>query len=258
MWRYQLGYLLHPKIATSVQNLKVADVACGTGAWLIETARAFPEAQFDGFDISSDQFPAKKRMPKNVTFSTLDAVGLIPQKLLEKYDVVHIALFAVNIRNENPVPVLMNLIAMLRPGGFLQWEESDICSMHASLAGQELSECYEDSMISELLKWLASQQITSRWVREMDSLFRQHELKVIDFQRLPICNELAKPYTDMQIMALEDLMENFVIPSEAKGTEICLTPEKWRSMFQNMVRKCREGMSNTMDMAVAVGQKSHR
>ena len=31
MWRYQTGYILHPKVDTSKDNLKVADIACGTG-----------------------------------------------------------------------------------------------------------------------------------------------------------------------------------------------------------------------------------
>lgn len=52
-------------------------------------------------------------MPQDVTFLTLDVVGSISQKLIEKYDVVHIALFAVNIRDGNPALVLMNLIVML-------------------------------------------------------------------------------------------------------------------------------------------------
>ena len=31
MWRFQLGYLIHPTIPQDRENLKVADVACGTG-----------------------------------------------------------------------------------------------------------------------------------------------------------------------------------------------------------------------------------
>lgn len=112
MWRYQLGYLLSPHIPTEKDGLKIADVACGTGIWLIETARALPHARLDGYDISEEQFPRHK-LPPNVKLSILDAVGLIPEELVAAYDVVHISLFVMLVRNENPAPILRNLILML-------------------------------------------------------------------------------------------------------------------------------------------------
>jgi ubiquinone/menaquinone biosynthesis C-methylase UbiE len=54
------GFLVHPAIPLdkNKSGIRIADIATGTGIWLTEAARGFPESwQFDGFDISSAQFP---------------------------------------------------------------------------------------------------------------------------------------------------------------------------------------------------------
>lgn len=90
----------------------------------------------------------------------------------------------------------------------------------------------------------------------MDELFSQHGLNVLDFQRLPIDSVLAKPWTDMQIMALEDVMENFILPAAGSNySKNSPTAEEWRDMLGLVVQKCQKGMSITMDMVFAVGQK---
>lgn len=69
--------------------------------------------QLDGFDISADQFPDKGWLPKNVTLNTLDSLAPLPEHLVAKYDVVHIGLVVMIIKNENPTPLLKNVMAML-------------------------------------------------------------------------------------------------------------------------------------------------
>lgn len=164
MWRYQTGYLLHPNIDTNKEYLRIADIACGTGIWLIETARSVPAStQLDGFDISAAQFPDKGWLPQNVTLSILDSLAPLPEHLVGKYDIVHIGLVVMLIKGENPVPLLKNVMAMLstlllacfttvsnpftsllpysaqpfansdelEPGGCVQWDEQDVGSLNA-------------------------------------------------------------------------------------------------------------------------------
>ena len=92
----------------------------------------------------------------------------------------------------------------------------------------------------------------------MDKLFSQHGLNVLDYQRLPIDSVLAKPWTDMQIMALEDVMENSIIPAGLKDSKESPTAEKWRDMLRLLFQRCQKGMSITMDMVFVVGQKPNK
>ena len=89
----------------------------------------------------------------------------------------------------------------------------------------------------------------------MDSLFAKHGLTVIDLDRMPIGDDMAKPWTRMQIMAAEDIIENAIIPAAEKDSEASPTAERWREIFEGLAKRCQDGMSITMDMVVAVGRK---
>lgn len=127
MWRRELGYLLHPTIPVG-DSAVVADVACGNwyandvvcsgctdhcSAWLVDVARTNPAVHVHGFDISSAQFPHHNLLPKNVEISTLDVLQPIPEKLLARYDVVHVGLLVFVVQHDDPFPLLENLLKLL-------------------------------------------------------------------------------------------------------------------------------------------------
>ena len=67
----------------------------------------------DGFDISAAQLPVKEWYAENITLSTLDAFALIPDELLEKYDIVHCKLFVCVVPDGDPSALIKNLAKML-------------------------------------------------------------------------------------------------------------------------------------------------
>ncbi len=50
----------------------------------------------------------------------LDLLGPVPEELVGKYDIVHVGLIVMVVRNENPTPVLNNLMALLSMSFSLQ------------------------------------------------------------------------------------------------------------------------------------------
>ncbi|KAL3414107.1 methyltransferase [Aspergillus fumigatus] len=125
IWKENMGYLLHPSIDVSRPDLAIADVGTGTAIWILDLLRQLPNAKFHGFDISSEQYPAPGFLPPNVSLSKLDILGEIPEEYREKFDVVHARLLVqvVNQAGSDPVPVIRNMMKLLKPGGYLQWEE---------------------------------------------------------------------------------------------------------------------------------------
>lgn len=80
---------------------------------MADVNREYPAAQIDGFDVSFDQCPHPAWLPKNTSLRYLDLYQPLPEDLHEVYDIVHLRLFLVVIRDDDPVPVLSNLIKML-------------------------------------------------------------------------------------------------------------------------------------------------
>lgn len=83
--------------------------------WLHDLSRQFPNAQFHGFDISGEQYPAAGFLPSNVSLRYLDILKEIPSEYVEKYDVVHARLLVqvVNQAGGDPRPVIQNLLKLL-------------------------------------------------------------------------------------------------------------------------------------------------
>ena len=70
-------------------------------------------SQLDGFDVDLTQFPPKHWLPSNVAMHKLDAFSSLTEDIVGKYDIVHLRLFIVLIKHNDPVPLLRNLISML-------------------------------------------------------------------------------------------------------------------------------------------------
>ncbi|KAF2110124.1 hypothetical protein BDV96DRAFT_651273 [Lophiotrema nucula] len=127
VWTTAIGYLIHPSIAKTLpENAKIADIGAGTGVWMIETSKASPSTyQFDGYDISDAQFTAKDLLPSNVTLNFGDFKKPFPEELHGKYDMVNIRLIIVSMGKGVWESTLRNVLALLKPGGAIQWVEGD-------------------------------------------------------------------------------------------------------------------------------------
>jgi ubiquinone/menaquinone biosynthesis C-methylase UbiE len=49
LWKTAIGYNVHPSIPITSATI-VADIAAGTGMWLVDMAQSYPTVQFEGFD----------------------------------------------------------------------------------------------------------------------------------------------------------------------------------------------------------------
>ncbi|KAI0815511.1 hypothetical protein GGR55DRAFT_629178 [Xylaria sp. FL0064] len=141
MYKDAQGFLLHPIIQTKLRDkqdsrqseseglLHVADLATGTGIWLFDLLKS-PEVnglniQYHGFDISRALFPHDAWLPKDIILSTSNLLEGPPQALHGQFDVVHLRLVLSLIRSGSPKPVIQHIKMLLKPGGYLQWDELD-------------------------------------------------------------------------------------------------------------------------------------
>ena len=128
LWTQHQGYHVHPSVQlSSLGDVRVADIACGNCLWLLDSeasTRDMFKASWTGFDISSAQFPKEAFLPSNVSLQTLDVYN-VPSELHGKSDLIHLRMLGFGVRDNDPIPVLRTLLALLKPGGWLQWDEAD-------------------------------------------------------------------------------------------------------------------------------------
>ncbi|KAJ5527810.1 LaeA-like methyltransferase [Penicillium frequentans] len=136
--------LIHPTIALSSLQGGIADVACGTGIWLEEMAHALshlhtkaspkdeegvkpsvnPMPQFVGFDMNAAAFP--ENPAAGIQLVQHDCTEPFDARYLGQFDLVNIRGLAYAVTEERFARVLENVSFLLKPGGYLQWTESEI------------------------------------------------------------------------------------------------------------------------------------
>ncbi|KAJ5773340.1 Major facilitator superfamily domain general substrate transporter [Penicillium paradoxum] len=125
----ELSSLIHPSITKDLTA--VADLGTGTGVWLEDVAELLPNksAYLHGFDISSDQYPPGHEIPrlgqKPIQLSVHNALHSFPPEHHGRYDLVHIRLLTAGLKQADYTTVLVNARALLKPNGWIQWEEVD-------------------------------------------------------------------------------------------------------------------------------------
>ncbi|KAF2097741.1 hypothetical protein NA57DRAFT_76550 [Rhizodiscina lignyota] len=138
VWVKNQGYRVHPTIeATLPPNARIADIATGTGIWTLDlshsTKDTHPSWTFDGFDISSAQFPSQDSVPSNVHLHIADVKRPFPAEFHGQFDMIHARLLLLAMDSMDWILVVNNMKTLLKPGGWIQWAEIDLEPMHTAL-----------------------------------------------------------------------------------------------------------------------------
>ena len=72
-----------------------------------------PTVRLDGFDVSLDQCPPASWLPHNVKLHTWDIFTDPPQKFIGAFDVVHVRLITLVIKDNDPRQVISSLSKLL-------------------------------------------------------------------------------------------------------------------------------------------------
>jgi ubiquinone/menaquinone biosynthesis C-methylase UbiE len=169
-----------PELADPSMLRRVLDVGCGTGGWLMETAKAYPTIErLVGADISGKVLAhaqaraAEQGLGGRVQFQTMDAL-----RLLEfppgSFDLVNQRLGASWIRTWEWTKLLLEYQRVSRPGGIVRVTEMNALIESNSPALTKINHIVlEASYYSGRLFTASSDGVTGRLVH----LMRQHGME---------------------------------------------------------------------------------
>ncbi|KAJ0120682.1 hypothetical protein J7T55_015414 [Diaporthe amygdali] len=260
-----IGYLLDPAVEKSVvdsqqsQQPKVADLACGNGIWLSELHSALEQAnisaQLDGFDINPINFPDSAYLPVSVSLKQLDILAKpLPAELIGVYDIVHIRAFVSVIPNADLTPVLSVASELLKPGGFLQWEECRGDRFIVESPAPHISKAACDNVVQVLKGGAQAKGIRYDWVDVLDTHLDQYGFQKARLRRHEKRKQDFKGWTDDYLMVWDELAVFF--PPKAKEPDAPLTRETWLDLFAAAVKETEQGVVVHQGAVItAVGQK---
>ncbi|KAI1383171.1 uncharacterized protein F4822DRAFT_419541 [Hypoxylon trugodes] len=258
-----LGYLLEPAVEKAVagsSQLKVADLACGNGIWLTELhsnlAKNGIAAQLDGFDINPINFPDPAYLPASVSLKELDILAKpLPAELIGVYDIVHIRAFVSVIPNADLTPVLSVASELLKPGGYLQWEESRGDRFIVESPSPQISKAACDTIVQVLKGGLQARGIRNDWVDVLDTHLEKYGLQNVHMNVHEKRKQDFKGWTEDYLMVWEELAVFF--PPKSKEPNAPLSREAWFDLFANGVKETEQGVVIHQGKVItAVGQKA--
>jgi hypothetical protein len=117
------------KHLSTIPSPRIADVATGTAVWLNAVSKTLPPtAQLDGYDFDTSKFPPASALPANVNLSFGNVLEPFPAELLGTYDLVHVRLLMYGLQSHEWEIAARNLAALVKPEGYLLWEETGYTS----------------------------------------------------------------------------------------------------------------------------------
>lgn len=107
------GHVLLPSIPPLKPGMTIADVACGTGVWLLDAVDAVSDVTGHGLDINLSEVPPQAWLPEDVSFRPLNILEGLPEEYVGKYDVVNAQFASSFVRDPHIELVMANLVKML-------------------------------------------------------------------------------------------------------------------------------------------------
>ncbi|KAJ2979744.1 hypothetical protein NQ176_g3065 [Zarea fungicola] len=247
LFQNTVGYLLEPTVekglSSSTRAPRIADIGCGNGVWLTELHSHFAKnnisAQLDGFDINTINFPDAAHLPGTIRLRKLDVLANpMPVELIGIYDVVHIRAF-VSILGSDPTPAVAVASKLLKPGGYLQWEESRASDFIVESPSQAPKTACDT--ISNILKSSqAARGVNYDWVDSLDTHLDKLGFQNITLLRHEKRKQDLKAWTEDYLLVWEELA--VYLPPKAEVPDAPLSRDTWIDLFANAVKETERGV----------------
>ncbi|KAJ6588718.1 S-adenosyl-L-methionine-dependent methyltransferase, partial [Mycena capillaripes] len=103
---------------------RILELGCGSGAWAIDAANDFPNAEI----VAADLFPTLQdiSLPENINFQLVDVTQKFPFEE-NSFDLVHARLLLMHVPNAKEV--IERATRLVKPGGWLVLEDLNVCSL---------------------------------------------------------------------------------------------------------------------------------
>ena len=197
-WKESCGFNIHPCIPVG-DTCVIADVPAGTCSWLIGVSREVSWAELDGFDIDLSQAPHAKWLPKNVKIHHWNVFEDPPSDCLRKYDIVHVRLLVLAMQKSNLDAVMARLQAMLKPGGYLQWDDLNCIDMHVRKVDPDIATPALDQ-----LRTMCYSDGRHDWVLDIPSSMSRAGLENASAFHFTDPIELARAVNEKHLMTIEE------------------------------------------------------
>ncbi|KAF2656070.1 S-adenosyl-L-methionine-dependent methyltransferase [Lophiostoma macrostomum CBS 122681] len=201
LWKEAIGFLIEPSISLP-DDASVADVACGDGIWLLDAyaSRLLPKAQLKGFDVDLSQAPHSNWLPSNITFNEWNIFEDIHPRWEGQFDFVHVRLLVLVLSGEARKPFVERLYKLLKPGGYLQWDELDPHHMHVRKIDDSIA-----SPAMDQLRDICYSSGRQDWTLQIPELLSEAGFADTKMTEFGDPTYLARTFNELHMLTIEEM-----------------------------------------------------
>lgn len=198
LWKNTFGFNIHPSIELP-KNACIADIATGTAIWAVDVAREHSTAQIDAVDLSLSKAPHQGWLPSNITLREWNLFHEVPEDMLEKYDLIHVRLLVLVVENEDPTPILRSLKKMLKPNGYLQWDDLNYRDIVVKTVDPSLQ-------VPALTKFREMVMSKGRhyWTNRLDEFAKNAGIRNAELYNYEDKKEMMMPQMEIYLMTMDE------------------------------------------------------
>ena len=168
---------------------------------------------------------------------------------------MHIRAFASTVSGSDLLTSTLSVASsLLKPGGYLQWEENRGDLWVAEAPSPKVSTAACDSVLNVLMSGLKAKGISYAWIDELDTHAKQFGFQNVRLLPFNYRKQDYKAWTDAYLMVFEDVIPLF--PTKAEAPNAPLSRETWLEMLGAAVKETEQGVAVHLSRIVTtVGQK---
>ncbi|CAG8433039.1 8586_t:CDS:2 [Diversispora eburnea] len=209
----------------SLPDVKVLDVGCGPGTWILELAKEYPNASFTGIDHRT---LFKAEPPSNVTIEYNDLLTTLPFND-NSFDFVFMRFLAYEITEERfEKNVIPELVRVLKPNGYLEIMDIDVHGGNEGPVAQQLTSAGINSNITQKIKKF----MNSTNIVDVQSLEQFHPIGSWDYSWDKEIGEAALKDWELRLNNLKINIEQILGINEEEFRDLIKSFEAEVDIFQ--------------------------
>lgn len=230
---------------------------------MLEIAKQFKDSQVEllGLDITNAHFPNAAWLPTNVRFEVWDAYGELPKDYEGVFDIVHLRALYSTIHGNKVDPLMSNCLKMLKPGGFLQWDESDASSLLCYTPGETVKAdaCKQIIALQDLSSRMFT-NMTPEWLHKLPTTLRERGCEIVAHDEFEPDRRLARAWTDNMLLVWREMVA--LIPEQetplppGMGLPEKLSRASFAALLKEAIGETQQGVMLGMKYHVHVARKA--
>ncbi|TGO21861.1 hypothetical protein BPAE_0196g00140 [Botrytis paeoniae] len=239
LWKEALGFNIHPSILPHLpKDVTIADVATGTAIWLLECRKAVPRWEASGA-------PNEKWLPANTEVRKWDIFEDVPGEWVGMFDFVHVRLLVLVLEGESQILEFAGkLMRMLKPGGYLQWDELDCVNIHVKTPSYTLQ-----APALQQIRTISWANGRYDWTRRIPSFLKDTGFEEIDLQNFGDEDRLVRAFNEQHLLTMEEFADSLMRIGKREAAEM------WWGLIERGEREAEEGNALCIPRVVCRGKK---